>query len=171
MEEIPPSTWEQVPRRLSTERCEVTGESSSRTGRVWQQEVTNESPTDHASDQANDEDNSSQVNHKDDRVEFIREFQNFMNEAIERLLNKPARKHSCQKDKPELHTEQGKCKEVLCKEAEMPPPINVSGDSDDERNSRISLDTMDTDRCIQKLVRTDQEGSEQAQHKIEETAQ
>ena len=50
MEEIPPSTQEQVPRRLSTERCEVTGESSSRTGRVWQQEVTNESPTDHASD-------------------------------------------------------------------------------------------------------------------------
>ena len=30
---------------------------------------------------------------------------------------------------------------------------------------------MDTDRCIQKLVRTDQEGSEHAQHKIEETIQ
>ena len=30
---------------------------------------------------------------------------------------------------------------------------------------------MDTDRCIQKLVRTDQEGSEHAQRKIEETAQ
>ena len=29
MEEIPPSTREQVLRRLSTERCEVTGESSS----------------------------------------------------------------------------------------------------------------------------------------------
>ena len=66
IEEIPPSTWEQVPRRLSTERCEVTGESSSRTGRVRQQEVTNESPTDHASDQDNDEDNSSDVNRKDD---------------------------------------------------------------------------------------------------------
>ena len=37
MEEIPPSTWEQVPRRLSPERHEVTGESSSHTGRVWQQ--------------------------------------------------------------------------------------------------------------------------------------
>ena len=37
MEEIPPNTWEQVPRCLSPERCEVTGESSSRTGRVWQQ--------------------------------------------------------------------------------------------------------------------------------------
>ena len=66
MEEIPPSTREQVPRRLSTERREVTGESSSHTGRVWQQEVTNESPTDHASDQDNDEDNSSEVNRKDD---------------------------------------------------------------------------------------------------------
>ena len=30
---------------------------------------------------------------------------------------------------------------------------------------------MDTDRCIQKLVRTDQEDSERAQCKIEETAQ
>ena len=68
MEEIPPSTQEQVPRCLSTERREVTGESSSCTGRVWQQEVTNESPTDHASDQENDEDedNSSEVNRKDD---------------------------------------------------------------------------------------------------------
>ena len=81
MEEIPPSTWEQVPRCLSTERCEVTGESSSHTGRVRQQEVTNESPTDHASDQENDEDNSSEVNRKDDRVKFIREFQDFMNEV------------------------------------------------------------------------------------------
>ena len=66
MEEIPPSTWEQVPQCLSTERCEVTGESSSHTGRVWQQEVMNEPLTDHASDQDNDEDNSSEVNHKDD---------------------------------------------------------------------------------------------------------
>ena len=134
MEEIPLSTWEQVPRRLSTERCEVTGESSSHTGRVRQQEVTNESPTDHASDQENEEDegNSSEVNRKDDQVEFIKEFQDFMNEAIERLLNKPARKHSRQKDKPEPHTEQGNRKEVLCKEAETLPQINVSGDSDDK---------------------------------------
>ena len=68
MEEIPLSTREQVPRRLSPERCEVTGESSSCTERARQQEVTNESPTDHASDQENeeDEDNSSEVNHKDD---------------------------------------------------------------------------------------------------------
>ena len=83
MEEIPPSTQEQVLQCLSPERCEVTGGSSSRTGRVQQQEVINESPTDHASDQDNDEDNSSEVNRKDDQVEFIREFQDFMNEAIE----------------------------------------------------------------------------------------
>ena len=56
MEEIPPSTWEQVPQHLSPERREVTGESSSCTGRVQQQEVTNESPTDHTSDQETEED-------------------------------------------------------------------------------------------------------------------
>ena len=63
------------------------------------------------------------------------------------------------------------CPNILCKEAETLPPINVSGDSDDERNSRISLETIDTDQCIQKLIRTDQEGSERAQCKIEETIQ
>ena len=36
VEEIPPNTWEQVLRYLSTERCEVTGESSNHTGKVWQ---------------------------------------------------------------------------------------------------------------------------------------
>ena len=110
------------------------GESSNRTGRVQQQEVTNESPTDHTSDQENeeDEDNPSEVNHKDDQMEFIKEFQDFMNEAIERLLKKPVRKHSRWKDKPEPRTEQGKHKEAPCKEAEMLPPINVSRDSDDE---------------------------------------
>ena len=68
MEEIPPNTWEQVLQCLSPERREVTGEPSNRTGRVRQQEVTNESPTDHASDQENeeDEDNSSEVNRKAD---------------------------------------------------------------------------------------------------------
>ena len=61
----------------------MTGESSNCTGRVWQQEVTNESPTDHASDQENeeDEDNLSEVNRKDDQMEFIKEFQDFMNES------------------------------------------------------------------------------------------
>ena len=151
----------------------MTGESNNCTGRVQQQEVTNESPTDHASDQENeeDEDNSSEVNHKDDRMEFIKEFQDFMNEAIERLLKKPARKHPCRKDKPEPRMEHGKRKEVLRKKVEMLPPINISRDSDDEKNSRISLETMDTDQCIQKLVKTDQEGSEHTQRKIEETVQ
>ena len=65
-------------------------------------------------------------------MEFIKEFQDFMNEAIKRLLNKPARKQSRRKDKPEPHMEQGKHKEVLHQEAEMLPPINVSRDSDDE---------------------------------------
>ena len=104
-------------------------------------------------------------------MEFIKEFQDFMNEAIDQLLKKPARKHSHQKDKTEPHMEQGKCKEVLHKEAEMLPPRNISGESDDERNSRILLETMDTDQCIQKLVRTKQEGSECTQCKIEETIQ
>ena len=68
MEEIPPNTWEQVPQCLSPERCEVTGESSNCTGKVLQQEVTNESPPDHESDQEDEEDeeNSSEVNHKAD---------------------------------------------------------------------------------------------------------
>ena len=68
MEEIPPNTWEQVPQCLSTERCEVTGESSNHTGKVRQREVTNESPPDHVSDQEDEEDeeNSSEVNRKAD---------------------------------------------------------------------------------------------------------
>ena len=68
MEEIPPNTWEQAPRHMSLERCEVTGESSNHTRRVQQPEVTNESPTDRASDQENEEDkdNLSEVNCKDD---------------------------------------------------------------------------------------------------------
>ena len=51
VEEIPPNIWEQAPQCLSTGRCEVTGESSNNcAGKVWQREVTNESPPDHASD-------------------------------------------------------------------------------------------------------------------------
>ena len=34
VEETPLSTWEQVPQCLSTDRCEVTGESSNCTGKV-----------------------------------------------------------------------------------------------------------------------------------------
>ena len=173
MEEIPPNTWEQVPQHLSLERREVTGESSNCTRRVQQQEVTNESPTDHASDQEDEEDkdNSSEVNCKADQVEFIKEFQDFMNKAINRLLKKPVRKHSCWKDKPEPRMAQGKHKEALCKEVETLPPKNVSRESDNEQNSRVLLETMDTDQCIQKLVRTEQESSEHTQCKFEETVQ
>ena len=36
VEEIPPNTWEQVLQCLSTERHEMTGESSNHTVKVWQ---------------------------------------------------------------------------------------------------------------------------------------
>ena len=128
MEEIPLNTWEQIPQHLSPERCEATGESSNHTGKVWQREVTNKSPPDHASDQEDKEDkeNSSEVNRKADQMEFIKEFQEFMNEAINRLLKKLVRKHSHWKDKPELCMAQGKNKE-----AETLPPRNISRESDD----------------------------------------
>ena len=77
--------------------------------------------------------------------------------AIVQLLKKSVRRHPHQKNKPELHMEQGKCKETIRKEAEMLPPRNVSRESDNERNSRVLLETMDTDRCIQMLVRTEPE--------------
>ena len=64
-----------------------------------------------------------------------------------------------------------KHKEAICKEAEMLPPRNIIRESDNERNSRASLETMDTDQCIQKLVRTEPESSERTQLKIEETVQ
>ena len=64
-----------------------------------------------------------------------------------------------------------KHKEAICKEAEMLPPRNIIRESDNERNSRASLETMDTDQCIQKLVRTEPESSERTQLKIEETIQ
>ena len=41
----------------------------------------------------------------------------------------------------------------------MLPPRNISRESDDEQNSRVLLEMMDTDKCIQKLVRTEPEGS------------
>ena len=96
VEEIPPNTWEQAPRRLSTERREVTGESSNHTGKVWQREVTNESPPDHASDQEDKEDkeSSSEVNCKAEQMEFIKEFQEIMNEGINQLLKKPVRRQT-----------------------------------------------------------------------------
>ena len=91
-------------------------------------------PPDHESDQEDEEDeeSSSEVNCKADRMEFIKEFQEIMNEAIDQLLKKPVRRHSHRKDKPVLHTEQGKCKEAIHKEAETLPPRNVSRESDDK---------------------------------------
>ena len=68
-----------------------------------------------------------------------------MDQAFEKLLNKPARRHPHQKDKPELHTEQGKCKETICREAEKPSQPDVSRDSDDKQNSIALQETMDTD--------------------------
>ena len=65
-------------------------------------------------------------------MEFIKKFQEIMNQAIDQLLKKSARRHSCQKDKPEPHTEQGKCKEAIHKEVETLPPRDVSRESDDE---------------------------------------
>ena len=68
-------------------------------------------------------------------MEFIKEFQEVMNQAIEQLLKNSVIRHSRQEDKPELHTEQGKHKESIHKEAETLPPRNVSRESDNERNS------------------------------------
>ena len=65
-------------------------------------------------------------------MEFIREFQEVMNKAIEQLLNKPERRHSCRKEKPEPCMEQGKHRESICQEAEKPPQLNVARESDDK---------------------------------------
>ena len=59
MEEIELSTWEQAPWHLLPERCEVTGESSKHAGKAWQQEVAEEPPQDHTSDQEDTEDEES----------------------------------------------------------------------------------------------------------------
>ena len=98
VEEIPPNTWGQVPRCLSIERCEMTGESSNRTGKVWPQEVAKQSPPDHKSDQeeSDDKESSSEVNQRADQMEVIKDFQEAMNQAIEQLLNKSARRHTRQ---------------------------------------------------------------------------
>ena len=45
-------------------------------------------------------------------MEFIKDFQDAINQAIEQLLDKSARRHSHQKDKPELHMEQGKLLDI-----------------------------------------------------------
>ena len=55
--------------------------------------MAEEPPQDHTSDQENTEDkeSSSEVNQRANGLEFIKEFQEIMNKAIEQLLNKPAR--------------------------------------------------------------------------------
>ena len=65
-------------------------------------------------------------------MEFIKEFQEAINKAIEQLLNKPVRRHSHRKDKPKPHMEQGKCRETRQKEAETLPPRDVNRESDDK---------------------------------------
>ena len=64
-------------------------------------------PPDHESDQEEleDEESSSEVNQRADQMEVIKDFQEAMNQAIEQLLNKSARRHSHRKDKAELCTE------------------------------------------------------------------
>ena len=83
-----------------------------------------------------------------------------MNKAIEQLLNKPARRHPCQKDKAEPCMEQGKHKESIHREVEKLPQHNVNRESDDEQNSIILQEMMDTDQCIQRFIRTELEGSD-----------
>ena len=64
VEEIPLNTQEQVLRCLSMERCKATGESSKCTGEVCQQEVAEQPPLDHKSDQYKPEyeEDSAEVN-------------------------------------------------------------------------------------------------------------
>ena len=59
------------------ERCEMTGESSKCTGEVCQQEVAEQPPLDHESDQGEPKykEDSVEANWRADRLEFIREFQ------------------------------------------------------------------------------------------------
>ena len=51
---------------------------------------------DHESDQEEleDKESLSEVNRRADQVEFIKDFQDAMNQAIEQLLNKSVRRHS-----------------------------------------------------------------------------
>ena len=69
-----------------------------------------------------------------------------MNQAIDQLLKKSVRRHPHQKNKPELHMEQGKHKESICKEAEMLPPRNVSRESDNEQTVEL---------CWRQWIQTD----------------
>ena len=97
VEKLPVNTRDQILRHLSTERHELTGMSGKSTEKVWQQEVANKPPPDHKSDleESDAKESSSEVSQRMDRMEFIKEFQEIMNKAIEQLLNKPVRKQTC----------------------------------------------------------------------------
>ena len=140
VEEIPLNIWEQVSWCLSMERHETTGESSKHTGEVHQQEGAEQPPLDQKSDQGEPKykEDSAEANWRADRLEFIREFQEMMDQAFEKLLSKPVRRHPHQKDKPEMHMEQGKHKETICKDAARLPQPDLSRDSDDDQNSITS---------------------------------
>ena len=58
--------------------------------------MTKESPPDHKSDEEDTEDKESlsEVNRMADQMEFIKEFQEVMNQAIDQLHKKSARRHS-----------------------------------------------------------------------------
>ena len=75
------------------------GTSGRGTERVWQQGAASEPLQDHESDQeeSDDKENLLEASPRADRLEFIREFQEIMNKAIEELLNKPVRRHTYQK--------------------------------------------------------------------------
>ena len=47
----------------------------------------------------------------------------------------------------------------------------MSTDSDNKQNSMVLQERMDTDQCIQRLVRSEPEGSDHAQWKIKDTTQ
>ena len=69
-------------------RHEATGESNKHTGEVCQQEVAEQPPLNHESDQDEPkyEEDLAEVNQRAERPEFIREFQEMMDQAIKKLL-------------------------------------------------------------------------------------
>ena len=67
--------------------------------------------------------------------------------------------------------ELGKHKESICKEAERLQQYDINRDSGDKQNSMVLQEMMDSDWCLQRLIRSEPEGSDHAQHKIEDTTQ
>ena len=51
----------------------------------------------------------------------------------------------------------------------MTPLRHINRESDDEWNSIVLQETMDTDKCTQRLIRAQPEGCDHAQWKIEDT--